>query len=215
MFKGKVLLFSLLLIFATSLNAGDVDPCKSDAGISCVGMRLQICPAGDFEFISNACGGVSDYIWASARNLSDEGIPGIPWTDWWINACDVGQELYLCASSIVADSLTNEDGYTTFSGRMSAGGCILTDGVWIACQGKVFQEEPACVVDLCIDIIITSPDITADGAVNLSDFTALGLSYNKNLGDPGYNPCCDFNDDDKCNLSDFTFLGQHYYHECL
>ncbi len=48
MFKGKVLLFSLLLVFATSLYAGDVDECESEAGTSCA-LRVSICPAGDFE----------------------------------------------------------------------------------------------------------------------------------------------------------------------
>jgi len=215
MFKGKVLLFSLLLMFATSLYAGDVDDCESEVGVSCTGMRLSICPQGDFEFISVACGGTSDYIWIIARDALGVPIEGIPWTDYWFNACDSGQELCLCASPIVADSLTGPNGRTTFSGRVAAGGCVLTDGIWFAIQGKVIKEQPACTEPVCIDIVIVSPDITADCDVNLSDFTALGLSYNKQQGDTGYNPCCDFNDDTKCNLSDFTFLGTHYYHSCF
>jgi hypothetical protein len=161
------------------------------------------------------CGGDADYIWVVVLDAGSNGIEGIPWTDYWFNACDPAQELCLCASPIVADSLTNSAGRTTFSGRLRAGGCVLTDGLWFSVQGKQIVLAPACTDLVCLDIVVVSPDITADCAVNLSDFTALGLSYNKDLGDPGYDPCCDFNDDDKCNLSDFTFLGAHYYHECF
>ena len=214
MFKGKVLLFSLLLVFATSLYAGDVDECYSTAGKSCA-LRVSVCPAGDFDFIREGCGGDADYIWVEVKDAADVGIEGVPWTDYWMNACDAGQELCLCASPIAADSLTNAAGRTTFSGRMAAGGCILTGGMYVACQGKTFVEEPTCVDPICIDIVIVSPDITGDCAVNLSDLSFFGQSYNKQLGDTGYDPCCDYNHDDWCNLSDFSFLGEHYQHECF
>jgi hypothetical protein len=214
MFKGKVLLFSLLLVFATSLYAGDVDECESEAGTSC-SLRVSICPAGDFEFIRNGCGGDADYIWVEVKDAAGVGIAGIPWTDYWMNACDAGQELCLCASPIAADSLTNTAGRTTFSGRMAGGGCILTGGMYVACQGKTFLDVATCTTPICIDIVIVSPDINADCVVNLSDLSFFGGSYNKGPGDPAYDPCCDFNDDDLCNLSDFSFLGEHYQHACF
>ena len=214
MFKGKVLLFSLLLVFATSLHAGDVDECWSEAGTSC-SLRVSICPAGDFEFIRNGCDGDTDYIWVEVKDATGVGIAGIPWTDYWMNACDAGQELCLCASPIAADSLTNTAGRTTFSGRISAGGCILTGGMYVACQGKTFMDVATCTAPICIDIIVVSPDINADCIVNLSDLSFFGQSYNMQLGDVGYDPCCDYNDDDWCNLSDFSFLGEHYQHACF
>ncbi len=214
MFKGKVLLFSLLLVFATSLHAGDVDVCTSDAGTSCA-LRVSICPAGDFEFIRTGCGGDADYIWVEVKDAAGVGIAGVPWTDYWMNACDGAQELCLCASPIVADSLTNIYGRTTFSGRMAAGGCILTGGLYVACQGKVFLDVATCTDPICIDVVIVSPDMTGDCHVNLSDFSFFGDSYNKQLGDAGYSSCADFNDDDWCNLSDFSFLGEHYQHACF
>jgi hypothetical protein len=66
---------------------------------------------------------------------------------------------------------------------------------------------------------VKSPDLTGaggnpDGVINLSDLVPFGSSYNKNLGQGGYNACCDYNDDDKCNLSDFAFFGTHYQHRC-
>jgi hypothetical protein len=215
MFKGKVLLFSLLLVFATSLYAGDVDGIKSLAGTSC-SLRVSICPAGDFEPISMGCGGTADYIWVEVKDASGNGIDGIPWTDYWMDACDELQELCLCATPIAADSLTNALGRTTFSGTFAAGGCILTGGMFVSCQGKTFLDEGgAGQPPICIDIVIVGPDLNKDCVVNLSDLTFFGTSYNKQLGDAGYDPCCDWNDDDWCDLSDFSFLGEHYEHTCF
>jgi hypothetical protein len=215
MFKGKVLLFSLLLVFATSAFAGDVDDCQSDCYLSTSPLRVSICPAGDFEFIRDGAGTGTDYIRVIVRNSGGVGIPGIPWSDYWLDACDPAQALCLCCSPIAADSLTNDSGETTISGRIAGGGCVLTDGVYIAVQGKIILTFPACVDPTCLDMIIVSPDLNADCVVNLSDLGIFGLSYNKCLGAPGYNPCCDYQDDDCCNLSDFAYIGEHYQHECF
>ena len=221
MFKGKVLLFSLLMVFAASLYAGEVDPCLSDCSVSCVGMRVSICPQGDFEFIREGCGGDADYIEVNVRDLNGDGIPGIPWTDYWFGACDdVTWDLCLCARPITADSLTSDspgvEGRTTLSGRIAGGGCVLADGINLAVQGKVLLEEPyPCVDPICLLIQIVSPDLTADCEVNLSDLGVFGLSYNKSTGEPGYNDCCDYNDDSDCNLSDFAYMGAHYQHVCF
>jgi hypothetical protein len=218
MFKGKVLLFSLLLVFATSAFAGDVDNCLSDWGVgACPGtMRVSICPQGDFEFIRDGCGTGTSYIWVNVVDSGGVGIAGIPWSDYWIQACNPEEELCLCCNPIVADSLTNENGNTTFSGRIAGGGCVLNDGLYMAIQGKiVVTVASGCTEVKCVIIIIVSVDLTADCQVNLSDLGVFGLSYNKNLGDAGYNPCCDYNDDDKCNLSDFAYMGEHYLHECF
>jgi hypothetical protein len=218
MFKGKVLLFSLLLVFATTAYAGDVDECRSDWGwgdVNCPVPRINICPQGDFEFIREGCGSDNDYIWVQVLDVSGAGISGVPWSDYWLQACDPAEELCLCANPVVADSLTNSAGMTTISGRIAGGGCVITGGLYLAIQGKIVVDWPACTVIHCEIIIIVSVDLTADCQVNLSDLGVFGLSYNKALGDPGYNTCCDYNDDDICNLSDFAFMGAHYLHECF
>lgn len=212
---AKALLFSSLLVLAASLQAGEVDQCESECGVSCYPMRISICPAGDFEYIRDSCGGCCDYIWVCVRNYLGEGVAGVPWTDYWLNACDPAQELCLCAQPVVADSLTNADGYTTISSRIAAGGCVLTDGLYLAVQGKIILAKPACSYPVCLDIILVSPDMTADCVVNLSDLAIFGLGYNLDPGKPGYNPCCDFNDDAVCNLSDFAHFGGHYLHSCF
>ena len=220
MFKGKVLLFSLLLVFATSLHAGEVDGCESECSVSCVGMRVSICPAGDFQFIREGCGGVADYIQVDVKDIGGVGVPGIPWSDYWLAACDdVTYALCLCARPILADSLTSSspgvEGRTTLSARIAGGGCVLSDGISLAVQGKVILEKPSCIDPICLDVQIVSPDLTADCVVNLSDLGVFGLSYNKALGETGYDDCCDYNDDQDCNLSDFAYMGEHYQHVCF
>jgi hypothetical protein len=217
MFKGKVLLFSLLLVFATSLYAGPIDPCLSSAGLSCTGMRVNICPAGDMEFIRDGCGSGTDYIWIEALDISGNGVPGIPWTDYWLNACDPAQELYLCTSPFLADSMTNEDGHTTIGGRIAGGGCMLTGGIYVAIQGKILEDDPpTCVEPICLtDIQIISPDVNASGNVSLADFQPFVATYNLGEGMTGYNACCDYNDNGSVTLSDFAFFAEHYNHECF
>ncbi len=216
--------FICILVAAVSVAApaGALDcDCYSQAGLSCPSMRITICPRGDFEPIRNGCGGSSDYIWVEARDCANQPIAGIPWTDYWIGACDVAQTLFYCAEPIAADSLTGENGRTTFSGIIRAGGCVLSGGIWVAIQGMVIKGPyPNCVNSVCLPIIIKGPDLTGaggapDGIVNLSDLVPFGSSYNKNLGQAGYNACCDYNDDDRCNLSDFAFFGSHYQHRCM
>ena len=217
MFKGKVLLFSLLLVFATSLYAGEVDECLSTAGVSCTGMIVNICPAGDFENIREGCVGVggTDYIWVEVLDGGGVGIGGIPWTDFWLNACDPGQELCLCASPVRADSLTNSYGRTTIGTRIAGGGCVLSGGLYIAVQGKTIVEGTLCDITTCLDIEIHSPDFTGDCSVSLADFQPFTQTYNVALGTPGYNACFDFNDDDAVSLSDFAFFAEHYQHVCF
>ena len=225
----KYLALTCALLFASTVTAqaGDAegrpayrgDPnthCRSDWGwsdVHCSTPRISICPLGDFELISEGCGYIGEYIWIEA--LQDEGppIPGIPATDFWLQACDSAERLCLCTYSVMADSATNADGRTTISGPIAGGGCAF-NGLYLAIQGVIVSEWPACVAIACRDIIIVSVDLNADCLVNLSDLAVFGFSYNKSLGDPGYSTCCDYNDDDNCNLSDFAFMGAHYLHEC-
>jgi len=227
MFKGKVVAFALMLVIATSVYAGDVDDCRSTAGITgCAQLKLTICPAGDFEFIREACGvGITAYIWVTARDASGNPIPGIPWTDYWLNSMDPAKQLTLCASPFAADSLTGSNGRTTFTGRVAAGGCnanaaVGYTGIWWAIQAKPLKGPyPSCTNNVPLNVIVKGVDLTGvggvpDGIVNLSDLVIFTPSYNKVLGAVGYNACCDYTDDNICNLSDFSSFGKHYQHSC-
>jgi hypothetical protein len=232
MFKGKVVAFALMLVIATSVYAGDVDDCQSNAGISCTRMKVNICPFGDFEFLRDACAPAgAQYIWITAKDIGGNPIPGIPWTDYWLNSCG-SPALFMCSSPIAADSLTGANGTTTFGGRIAGGGCTIPAGVldgpgiYISIQGKVVKAKPCPPISgpLCLAVDIKSPDLTgpgggADGVVNLSDLVPFGSSYNTQWGVPpppgkAFNACCDLNDDQSCNLSDFAFFGTHYQHQC-
>jgi len=196
------------------------DPCYDfTAGLSCQPMKLSVCPAGDFEWIRNGCGGTDDYVWVTVRS-SGVPLPGIPPTDFWMNACDPARQICLCAGAVLADSATGADGRTTISGPLRAGGCVPAGGLQIAVQGIViYDPQTGCTAPLCLAIIVKSPDLTGSGGapdcvVNLSDLIPFGMSYNSGLGQPGYNDCCDYNDDYKVNLSDFAYFGSHYQHHC-
>jgi hypothetical protein len=213
----NLLLFAVLVVFAGSAYAGEVDDCLSSAGVYCsvdATMTVSICPAGDFEFIRQGCGGEDDYIWIEVLDALGEGIEGIPWTDFYMNACDPAQALCLCAQPIAADEVTDANGRTTMSGRFAGGGCILTGGMWVAVQGKPLYEQPGCIDLLCLDIMITSPDVNGSCQVSLADFSPFVSTYNRCTGNLDYNPCCDYTDDDCVSLSDFAFFAEHYQHVC-
>jgi hypothetical protein len=216
---------ALVLFVASPSHACDVDDCATSAGLSCPAMQISVCPLGDFEMIGRGCGGAGGYIWVEIfggpPGCYGDPMPGIPPTDFWLGSCDSAQELHLCTVGMVADSLTGANGRTTFSGVLRAGGCALSGGIWIACQGHILRAKPCpSFTPLCLNIVIKSPDLTgaggySDGIVNLSDQIPFGLSYNKGLGQTGYNACCDYNDDNTCNLSDFAFFATHYQHRCM
>ena len=210
------------MLVPAAISAHDVSDCLSRAGLSCAQMKVTICPAGDFEYIATGCGAPGGYIWIEARDNANNPVPGIPRTDYWLNACNSRQQLFLCGTPIVADSMTGANGRARLTCRVAGGGCVLSQGIYVAIQGKVIKYQGSdyeCIEPLCLNIVIKGPDLTgagdrSDGVVNLLDFSRFGLSLNKASTHPEFNPCCDFNDDNLCNLSDFAPFRQHYQHRC-
>jgi len=211
MIKGKVLLFALLLVFATSVSAGEVHDCLSTVSLSASPLHVLICPAGDFQDMGDDCGG---YIMITAKDASNVGVAHIPWTDYWLNACDAGDNLFLCAGAVSADSMTNSLGQTTISDQISGGGCVIIGGISVAIQNKVILLSPGCTDPVCLTMEIKSPDLNGDGFVNLTDFSRFGNAYGTSSGDAAYDDCCDYNDDTGVGLSDFSLFGNHYQHVC-
>jgi hypothetical protein len=200
-----MLTVSLLLLAASACKA-QVDGCESHVSQTCAPLKINVCPAGDYEPISNGCGTGADLIEIWARDASGAGIAGIPVTDYWLGACDPSQNLCLNANPIIADAPTDASGYAAFSGPIGTGGCVSEGGIYISIQGVTILEKPLCSDPICLDVLLLSPDLNVDCAINLSDMAYFGIAYNKRAGDPGYNPCCDFNDDDEVNLSDFAYF---------
>jgi hypothetical protein len=214
MFKGKVLLFSLLLVYATSLYAGEVHECKTSIGQSCSPMFFAACPQGDFDPISEACGGSNDYLWIIVMDSDSLPIEGIPSTDFYLNGC-TGPPMYLCGGPFLADSATGSNGRTTISGPIEAGGCVMSGGIYLAVQSKVILQQPACVLPVCLNVTIISPDLVPDGEVKIGDLGEFSDSYHKAVPDTAYNPCCDYNANDTVSLSDFANFGEHLHHYCI
>lgn len=228
-----------IMLTGGAVRAADVDECKSTFGIwslhsACARMRVNICPAGDFEPASSGCssywelGGVAIEIFA--RDHSNNPIARIPRTDFWLNSCDPSRALLLCAEPVIADSATGLNGRTTISGRIAGGGCnipsgsLTGQGIWMAIQGKPLVMPNLCFDKRCVSIDIKSPDIAGsagqpDGAVNISDFAEFCLHSNTAWGGtypPGktFSACMDFNDDNKVDLIDFSMFREHYLHQC-
>ena len=53
-------------------------------------------------------------------------------------------------------------------------------------------------------------DVTGDGKVNVFDLLRLSASWNKQAGQPGYDPACDFTGDNKVNVFDLQVMGQNW-----
>lgn len=214
--KKAEITLGVLAILSMSSSALAQSRCHYTT-LSCPSLRVSICPSNDFEFVRTACGGDYDYIEVWATDWMGNGIPGVPPTDYWMEACDALQILSICwfvTADSVTSSLPGFVGRTTISGRIRGGGCVLSGGISIFIQGQqVFEDD--CWTPICLDVQVVSPDIDGDQVVDLSDLGIFGLSYNKSEGEADYNDCCDFNDNGVCDLSDFAFFGRHYQHVCF
>jgi hypothetical protein len=98
---------------------------------------------------------------------------------------------------------------------MAGSGCDLA-GVVVVIQGVLVQDAGDNCSVQCLSITTMSPDITGpggviDGRVELIDFAAFGLVYNKPLL---YDACFDYNCDTEVELVDFAIFGQHWEHSC-
>lgn len=205
----------MLLLFSSAAAAQNVDGCNSEAYLVGGGQCfLIVCPQGDGTRFDDPlfCG---SYIRIIVRDSAGAGIPGIIRSDYWVQACDdPDQSVCYCNLPDLADSLTNEDGMTTISGAIHGGGCVESFGIYIAVQGISILQSPSCQERQCIDVIIRSPDLNADCAVTLSDLPLFGSAYGSSLGDPNFNPCCDYNNDGQITLSDLAEFGVHYQAIC-
>ena len=226
-----IVLLAIALIVLTSIcYAGDMCECTDRAGVTCLSMKVNVCPAGDFQLIRDGCTGVgTQYIWVEAR-CEYGPVAGVPPTDFWLNSCSTSLNLFLCSTSLTADSATGANGRTTFTGRLKAGGCnvpsgsLTGSGVFLVVQGRAVLSQPQCLVVLCLPIDILSPDLAGaggppDGHVGIQDLTVFGTTFNCIYPGPyppgkAYNACCDYtHDGTTVNVSDFGAFGTHWQHK--
>jgi hypothetical protein len=199
-----VFVASLLAAWLERSVAGVWDPCNST--VSAPAGVLFACPQGDGDFLS-ANGLTIDVI---VRDNVMAPIPGIIPSDFWIIGCN--DLLALCAgsASIDASAPTDENGHTTITARLAAGGCDIS-GIRVVVQGAVLGA--GVCGDPCVPIYVRSCDVDGNLAVNLSDFAAFGAGYTS--PPKPYNECLDYTAPfGAVNLGDFAKFGVHYQHAC-
>jgi hypothetical protein len=203
---------AVLLLLAAAASAGIIDPCNSECHI---GLTLSgdncvlVCPGGDGDQISAKVAGGAIFI--TVRDGSNDPIPGIPATDFWLVDCDPLGEMVLCGGSASsnATAATSSAGETTMEGDIAAGGCA--DGLSVIVQGFVIEQgTPPDCTPICLGINVRSPDMNGDLAVNLLDFGLFGAAYPPNA----YVKCADFDCSSTVDLLDFSAFGLHYNHSC-
>jgi hypothetical protein len=150
-----------------------------------------------------------------ARNVAGIGIEGIPAEDFWLIGCN--GLLSLCGGSgaINASGPTDENGMTTITGDIAAGGCDL-GGVRAVVQGVVIGAG-GCG-DPCLPVQVKSSDIVpAQGnlVVDLADFAKFGTGYQS--PPKAYQECLDYVAPfGEVKLNDFGKYGSHHgpNHDC-
>ncbi len=61
-----------------------------------------------------------------------------------------------------------------------------------------------------VNASLINGDVNGNDSVGLSDFTALRVAFNSNVGDGNYNPGADLNGSGNVSLSDFTILRANF-----
>jgi hypothetical protein len=185
------------------------DPCESDASGS--PGAIFACPGGDGDaLLSNGL-----TITVIARNRFGVPIPDVPATDIWLVGCN--NLLSLCGGSaaINASGPTDQDGMTTITGDIAAGGCEL-GGVRAVISGIAIGAG-GCG-DPCVPVRVKSPDIVPDGGnlvVDLADFAMFGTGYQS--PPKAYQECLDYKAPfGEVKLNDFAHWGSHSLpeHDC-
>jgi hypothetical protein len=121
-------------------------------------------------------------------------IWNFPFEDLWI---DVESGSFVaCPGGTVADHNTDQNGQTTWSGALFAGG--HGTGLRVFVNGESLEQSPLLVR-------FNSSDINADLVVNLADVVLFAQTFQSGLG---YDWKMDFNWDEVMNLADIVYQAQ-------
>jgi len=126
----------------------------------------------------------------------------------------------IAANEIILDSLPPDSSFVLFNeGPITADSAAIGSNDHITTITHSYIGGCGCgQLNVRLDgdsvgailLAVKSPDYTADGQVNISDFSYFGDTYNKSYGEEGYNDCFDFNGDYAVDLSDYAYFGDHY-----
>ena len=103
--------------------------------------------------------------------------------------------------NVLASAPTSALGATTIS-ISKAGGCC--SDLRVVARGVILST-----------LSYRSYDYTADLKCDLADLGFFADTFNKILGNVGYNACFDFNCDNKVDLGDLGFFATHFNHICV
>lgn len=137
--------------------------------------------------------------------LRDSGgfpIANFPWEDIWLQSVDGG--MVACSrGGVYPDQNTDLNGMTLWTNPAQASGHSESP-VLVMVNGSALTSNNG------LPLRFNSPDINADGTVNLGDVSLLAIDYFSGL----YHFRCDFNSDGVLNLSDINIFAVHYGAQC-
>jgi len=167
---------------------------------------MFVCPQGDAPSL------MAQAWWLSLKivDLGSNPIADIPASDFWLLDCDPQLDLILCAgsASAAADSSTNNQGMTTMSNSaVKAGGCA--DGLTVAVQGFILEDETNNCNYYCFPVYVRSPDFDRSLTVGLPDLSLFAQHF-----PTPYEKWYDLNMDGITSVADVAIFAFHYYHQC-
>jgi len=113
--------------------------------------------------------------------------------------------LCICPLGNIADAPTDQQGRTTFTGTLRAGGCadnvsFYEDGVWFATLPLKFNSADAVPASPC--------------AVDAGDLSAIAAKLGSEVGEAPYSICLDLNEDGYIDASDISSVASALGNRC-
>lgn len=196
----------------TGTSSGQI-VCNTYGTLDSAGGTLLMCPAGDGPTLGDIGAEISIHV----HNRDGVPLAGVPAEYIW--AIGGTDNIVLCGgyASSNADEDTDENGNTTMSGPIAAGGhddqiIMVIESSILAAEG--YEGGTYCSPIVYADVALRSPDMNGDLSVDNLDFTAFANAYESSEGDPEYDPAADLNNDGRINNVDFSLFGNHWQHAC-
>jgi len=76
-------------------------------------------------------------------------------------------------------------------------------------ENKLYQLRGDLVAQIEL-VFRRAGDITGDGRINVFDLQRMAFSWNKQQGQPGYDPACDLTGDNKVDVFDLQVLARNW-----